>query len=487
MRQLETKMVKFKNPVSNPATTKAYKKELSNLSANEYMQIAALNKKENAASKAGYQISKNKHAQLKIQKKQILETQRSLKSASRDAKRFGNSATSSFKKAANAAKSANLTFSRYFTRFALVGAGSFFLTLRKTLKDVKEFQASGGRGTDSIFNSKQLQAVNQFNLSLKQTKRTLGSLRDGFIINLLPAFKEHLDTLNEWLFKNRELVKTKLKGFVEGLGKVFSNLSTAISGVFSVFNPLVNLIGGWGNVLTGFIGLGILSWVMRLGVFLKNGAAAIFFFTGAVRTLTVALMTNPICLTLMAIAAAVALIADEFIVTARGGDSLMNRFSGLKQVVNNFVDVIKKAWEWLVKLNQAVFDFSFGGGAKDMFDGMVDGAKETASEISNIFSKAFGGKHVAKGQINIGQQGIKNHKPNELLNGLNVRYAQQPRHFLNTNNSNKTTKNIITNHINITAPTGGTETENRNMVGLIKDEIKSELDLQHVKLMAAIG
>lgn len=460
--------------------------------SHEHAVIEKLNAKENIALKQEYQSNKSRHAQLKVQKKQIIETQRSLQAASRDAKRFGNSAASSFKKAASAAKSANLTFSRYFTRFTLVGAGSFFLTMRKTLKEAKEFQASGGGKSNSMFSSKQLHTVNQFNVSLKQTRRTLGELRNGFVVNLLPAFKEHLDSLNQWLNANRELIKTKLKGFVETLGSVFKNLSTAISGVFSVLNPLVGLIGGWGTVLTGFIGLGILSWVVRLGVFLKSGAAAIFFFSGAVRTLTVALMTNPICLTLMAVATAVALIADEFIVTARGGDSLMNRFTGLKKIGDKFTETLKNIWAWLIKVKDNMFKFTIRGGAKDMFNGIVDDAKKTAEGISDAFSNAFGGKHMATPTIQIGKQGANKNKPDQIINGFNVRHAQQPRHFHRSNNGAKTTKNIqVTNKqpitINITAPKGGTDADNRNIVGLMRSEIDRALDLQNAKLSSAIG
>jgi hypothetical protein len=366
------------------------------------------------------------------------------------------------------------------------------LALRNTLKDAKDFQSHRGKHSSNIFSPQQLQSVGQFNIAVRQTKRLIGDLRNGFIIGLLPAFKEHLTTLNHWLIANKQLIQMKLHGFVETLASVFKNLTWAISGVFSVFNPLVNLIGGWGTVLTGFIGVGILSWLVRLGAFLRTGAAAIIFFSGAVRTLTVALMTNPLCIALAAIAAAVVLIADEFIVTARGGDSLINRFTGLKTVVNNFVDVIKVAWEWLVKLNQAVYDFTFGGGARNMFNGMVEDAKETATKISDIFGNMIPtfGKNSANGMPNLGQNGKYQLTPDIVNRNLNLYHQPLGKPGLANvyNTTKKTIQSPVTNvHFNISTPTGGLSSDNQNMIKLMTKQIESALDLRDAKLLAAIG
>jgi hypothetical protein len=254
----------------------------------------------------------------------------------------------------------------------------------------------------------------------------------------------------------------------------------------------VGLIGGWGNVLTGFIGLGILSWVVRLGMFLKTGAAAVIFFSGAIRTLTIALMTNPIVLVLTAIATAIALIADEFIVTARGGDSLMNHFAGLKEIGDKFVVTLKNIWAWLIKVKDNMYDFSFGGGAKNMFNGLVDDANNVAQKISNRFSNMFGSKAVKTQFNNANPQGSKKEWKTQIIKGFNVTTVPHPNKLSGRNNS--TTKNInVTNNnkqpisINITVPPGGSEAQNKNMASLMKEEIQKALDLQSVELSAAIG
>jgi hypothetical protein len=461
------------HPQINSDALKAYKKDLASLSERQRNDVLKLNALEKNSIKEQIQNDKARYAQLQSVQTKLAATQ------------------SQFKAAATAAKSANLTFSRYFTRFAVVGAGSFFLTLRKTLKDVKDFQDGGGK-TNSLFSREQLNTTIQFNNSLKKTKATLGELRNGFVISLMPALQEYTDKMNEWLQQNREWIQLKLKNFVESLGSAFKNLTTIISSVFSILNPLVDLIGGWGNVLTGFIGLGILSWVVRLGMFLKTGASAVIFFSGAIKTLTIALLTNPIVLVLTAISAAIALIADEFIVTARGGDSLMNRFVGLKKIGDQFIGTLKNIWAWLIKVKDNMYDFSFGGGAKNMFNGLVDDANNAAQKISDRFTNMFGGKAVKTQFNNSNQQGSEKEWKTQIIKGFNVTTVPHPNKLSGRDNS--TTKNInVTNNnkqpisINITAPPGGSEAQNKNMASLMKEEIQKALDLQSIELSAAIG
>jgi hypothetical protein len=502
MLDLEGKINKHKNPVIDENELKSYKRDNSGLGRGHSELIERWNAKEKRQLDNEFQKNQKKHAQLKMLNKQLVNTQKNLKAASRDAKRFEDSATRSFKLAAGAARKTNWVFSRYFKRAALIGGGSFLFSMHKTLKDIKDFQEAGHRGTNSMFSTDQLNAATQFNVSLRQTKRSLTELRNGFVISLMPAFKDLLNDLNRWLITNKKMIQSELKKFIESLGSVFNTLASAVSTVFSVLDPLVNLIGGWGAVLSGFIGLGILSWVVRLGVFLRRAAAAVIFFSGAVRILTVSLMTNPLCLLFMAIAAAIALIADEFIVTARGGDSLINSFGGIKQVIDNCVSAIKTAIDWLVKLNQTMFDFTIGGGYKDAFKGLVGEAKKASSKISDSFGDALGANLVPKSRLKQLKSGGRNSRQigsPEDFGGLNIRvvdrlgesaFNSNARRSNASNRPSNITHNInnnnkITNTINV--PSGSTEVQQKAIMEQVEYQIQEALGIQNDKMTLDIG
>jgi hypothetical protein len=376
--------------------------------------------------------------------------------------------------------------------------------MHKTLKDIKDFQEAGHRGTNSMFSTDQLNAATQFNVSLRQTKRSLTELRNGFVISLMPAFKDHLNDLNRWLITNKKLIKSDLKKFIDTLSLVFKTLGAAVSGVFNVLDPLVNLIGGWGAVLSGFIGLGILSWVVRLGVFLRRAGAAILFFSGTLRTLTLALLTNPLYLALAAIAAVLALVADELIVTAKGGDSLINHFGGLRKVIDNCVESLKTAFKWLVKLSQSRFKFSIFGGYKDLFKGVSEEAKKESNKVADIFGDALGANLVPKSHLKqnrSGQRNLRKVGDSSDFNGLNVyavdRLKAPANHYSSrrlASNSAGGGKNItnnlthnskITNTINV--PSGSTEVQQKAIMEQVESQIKEAMEFQNIQLSAAIG
>lgn len=503
MSDLKAQIDQQLHPQINHQELTAYREELRNLSKSERLEIQQLNKLENEHTRQQINDNRLRYKQLQQVKNKLLETKRGFSSATR------------------AARAANMTFSRYFTRFALIGSGSFMLSLRKTLKDAQDFRDGGFSKTDSIFTRRQLIAVDRFNMSLRQTKKALGDLRNGFIIDLLPAFREYLDLFNIWLAKNKKAITSKINKFIETLGNTLTNLSSIISTVIGALNPLIDLIGGWGVVVSGIIGLGILSWVVRLGVFLNRAAAAVTVFAGAIKVLTVALMTNPIYLLLTAIAGVLVLVADEFIVTSKGGDSLMNRFAGLKRMGDAFIDTLQSIWGWLVKVKDNMFDFTFNGGAVNMFSSIVSDAKGAAKDVAdsfdNMFSSIFGNSkdssdfpktNITTRQVmqrtlvpNIDYPNTSNSNINEYGNsGLNILQATSQRHNLalqaaaNRSSNNKqsnTTKNVTINqtpsvHITVNAA-NNTEEQAIDIADEVRRQIQSEIDYSNEKLLNAIG
>ena len=466
MADLKAEINQQLHPQINTVALANYQKEIKYFRQDAKNDLLELNKAEKDAEQAQLNANRLKYKQLQAINTKLKETQRS------------------FQRAAATAKQANLAFSRYFTRFALIGAGSALLTIRKTLKDAQNFK-TGGK-TNNVFSKEQLNTVDRFNISLRTTQKTLGEMRNKFVVDLLPAFKEHLDSLNQWLTANKELINDKVKKFMDTLGKSLRMLSSAISVVFNVLTPLANLIGGWGTVLTGMIGLGIISWLVRLAIFLKQGSSAVILFSVAVRALTVALMTNPICLILMAVVAALVLIADEFIVTAKGGDSLMNRFSGLKKVVYDYVDALKAAWAWLVKVKDNMFEFTIGGfdKVKDFFSGVEKVQKEIV--------------HVTEGGLKMYRANESRYHRQDADNDLQQNYAGRGKAgIINNSNSihnhNSATSNPVTVtkkqnfNMTINVPKGTTKQQTIIIANEVQKHLKADREFSQQKTLHAIG
>jgi hypothetical protein len=468
-----------------------YRQELAALSEEQRQKVLALNKIERDAVNEQLKLLKDKSEQQGTVTVNLDKTNEKLE------------------KARDLAKNSSMAFSRFFAKFALIGAGSGLLALRNTLKDAKDFKEGRGK-TNNSFSRKQINDVDRFNVSLKQLKKTLGELRNKFVIDLLPTFRENLDALNEWLLKNKVLINSKVKKFIETLGTAFKILASSLRVVFSALNPLVDLIGGWGTLLSGIIGVGILSWLVRLGLFLSAGATAIKVFVGAVRVLTAALLTNPIALTIMAIVAALVLVADEFIVTAKGGDSLMNRFAGLKKMGDSFIETLKETWQWLVKVKDNMVDFTLGGvgKVKDFFTG---GGNQDSGSLNSKESGEFITQSKYPHKFPLSTTNHRIQKPHEMLQnaiapnstksgGLNIVYAKDhfkfPQSSLtnyhNSRSENNNVKTVNSNNkntfnVSINVPKGTSEEQSRAIAMEVQKQVQAEMEFHNEKTLNAIG
>ena len=461
MLQAKKEITKHLHPKGGYEEFTQYKENLKTYDRGEREKFIAMDKIENAANKDRILNERANLENLKAVHCKLLETKKS------------------FKATAQAAKAATMTFSRYFARFAMIGAGSFMLSMRNTLKDAEAFKA-GGAKTNNNFSSKQISDVNRFNVSVKQLKKTLGELRNKFIIDLLPTFKENLDLLNEWFLKNKVLINSKVEKFIQTLGSAFRTLASASKVIFNVLNPLVSLIGGWGVIAGGIIGAGILSWLVRLGIFLSSGATAIKVFAVALKVLTMALITNPICLTIGAIAAVIALLADEFIVTAKGGDSLINRFGGLNKMGDSFVETLKEIWQWLVKVKDNMFDFTIGG----------------MDKVKDFFKGTTGQKPMQKPHEMLQDSIAPNIKE---YGGLKVTHAVDhfklntpPSNYHNSRAENNEVKTVNSNNKNtfnfsINVPKGTGEEQSRVIAREVQKQVQAELNFHNEKTLNAIG
>lgn len=494
MQDLRAKIALNIEPNSNVDQLINYKKELQELSTTERKEIEELNRQENLRANADIKHNRQKLRDLTAIKAKLQE------------------ANNEFKRAARAANTANQTFSRFFSRFAFATIGGIGLNIRNTLKDAKEFKEGKVNKASGGFTKEQINSVDRFNSTLLQTRRITSGVRNNLVTELLPSIKEYLDMLNSWLVTNKELIKLKFKDFMSGLAKSFKSVFSVFKNFYNVLDPLVQLIGGWSTILTGFIGAGILSWIVRLGVFLGRAGKAVLFAAGAIKTFSIALYTNPLALLIIGIGAALALLADEIYVTIKGGDSLINRFAPLRTafdvtriVIEGFVDGLKEAWSWMVKLNDIMEDFSpiptfskLDKTLQDVFNNKYNiklfpeidtkgleklGETEKGLKIFKVGDAASAAakfRDDAKSGVGAGSIALKRIEPRTIAPSS-----------IGSSINNKNTRNVVNNRNNInlsvTLSEGTTEKQAREITTLVEEKLRESNTQNNLETLNAIG
>lgn len=204
---------------------------------------------------------------------------------------------------------------------------------------------------------------------------------------LIPVFDDIVVSVREWVIANRELIQSKLKGWVESLKKSlpelkkhFLNAAEKIKVFFEKVSAVLELVGGFEGIFKAF--------AVYIGIsFVASIAAA----AKAIITLGAAIMTTPVGWILMAITG----IAAGAILIYKNWDKV---WPVLKKVGHWIMSPLR----WFGKLTEWLTSFDlFDIGAK-IFTSLWDGMKSVFTKIKEWFS------------------GIKKIIPDFLLPGNNV-------------------------------------------------------------------
>jgi hypothetical protein len=436
------------------AELKAYRDELLSFSKEERKELLELNKLEKVAINEARREERQKH----------LEKQRQLKEEQRlEARnRFASW------------RSGIITASR---RVALAGAaitGGFGLALRSTLKDVDSYK-KGENENGSTFSPRQIAEVDKFNASLKTTASIARNLRNSFVIDMLPAVNEVVESFKEWMIANKDLIQGKLKGAIQTATDVLKLLAPIIGRIIGIFDMLISATVGWKYLITAVIGIGIAVWFA--GVASSIWAAVIAF-----RAFTVAMLSNPITAIITAIIAALVLLVDEIYVTIKGGDSLINRFLksdawGIcENYINTVTEALKNMWEWLIKVKDGLLSLP----SKTLKLGV-----ELKDNIKDFFDieKRIKNMDLPAGYIPKSAKvfSMPSYSPEELASSSSIMHSTNQK----TNNNNITQKNSF--NMNITVPVGTSAEQAKVITDLVKAELEKHQEFETEKTLAAIG
>ena len=471
--ELQAKVNEQMMPKMDASELTAYKKELSELTIAERKEVEALNKAEDHETRASIKRNQAKIRELRQVKSKIDDNARA------------------FRRMAREARIANDRLSRFFTRFTLGVGGGLLLNLRGTLKSAEEEKSGRRRTSSGGFSDKDLQSVNTFNRSLTQTKRIATGLRNNFIAGLLPSLGEFLDKMNYWLVTNRELIKSKLDKFVGALSGAISNVASAVSKVGKFLAPIVDKVGGLETVFTVLIGGGIISWLARLGAgFVSTirpiGTLISAFYawakaSKAVKFVLTAISRNPMVLVITGLVAALGLLIDELYVTAKGGDSLINRFKATNKVVGalaivveGFTEGLKDAWSW----------------AKKLLDVMLKLAGKAADEFSNLpavnlfgdgkapeWSKGFKKVDIDDTDLNVYSADASQITP---------KFAENARLSKAVSAKNNVTNNQTVN-LSLNLPEGTSDFQAQKVIKIVNDQVGKLNRMADIEMLNATG
>lgn len=366
------------------------------------------------------------------------------------------------------------TLSRKIPLMSAAVGGVFALNTRGTLNDVEDYKKTGATKSGNVFSRNQVKTVDTFNRSLKSVNYSIKEIRNGVVIDLLPPLNTILIVFKNWMDKNRELIKSKLKDTITAVGDALKIVLPILKRVFKIFDAIISPTLGWKRAITLIVGIGLAAWLTGVVVRVWN-------LIGVFGVLA----KHPLNLKLTVIIAVLALLIDEIWVTIEGGDSLINRF--LKSDGWDFcIDKLTKVWDLLKKLGKAVLPKQ---------ETIREAMDETGKQLWEINKEKLTKKAKENNQ-NIKFIDMKNYKLNkpapyqpkfDKVKDFSDSFANSPSIMNATNQNHKVINQKNSFNINVSVPVGTSEEQALLITNIVKKQIKKSFEYENEKSMAAIG
>ncbi len=243
------------------------------------------------------------------------------------------------------------------------------------------------------------QAAEEFNDSMTRMFRILDSVRRMIATALLPQAEELIKTFTEWVKVNKEIIKQRFESFVTFLTKALTIMGKAVGVVIDGFGMLIEAVGGLDNAFE------LLLLTMGV-VFGAKVLSSIFAFIKLIRTAGTAILVLQAKLLLIpiligAVIAALALLIEDIITFAQGGDSLFGKmleeFPLIEKGFNIIRDTLTDIWELIQSIGKGIGEFAGAivvgtekliedplGTAGEFIQGLNPFSGETVDEVGNF-------------------------------------------------------------------------------------------------------
>lgn len=353
---------------------------------------------------------------------------------------------------------------RMFKAQQLIGGASeeMIRLLSKGRKGIQEF-SDEARGAGAVLGKDFIEQSSKFNLEIRRALIGLDGLKNTIAVKVLPYMTKAIEAFNKWWKINGEVVRTMARFGSQAIMNTFSVLvsiiSTVVNAVKKLFDWLESIHPAFGKIALGIGGATIAFKVL----------SALFAASPLGRAIAI----------VTALAAAIALLADDLKVFVDGGDSQFERildwvddllglegtaqmvreaflaiadgsvwssiYDALKQTKDAFFDWVTSIPEMVVGMVEKLADLlsldNIAGGllkgleaVADFFGGSVTGG--TTRSASSIAGGIAGGGAVSPAAAN-------------ATGGANGNTYNDTR-----SSSLRSTKSQQTNHITINLPAG---------------------------------
>lgn len=432
----------------------AYDTELQDISAKERAEVKRLNVLEKQAGREALVIQRQKYSFIKTEQAALLKQEKLRQQEQRRYITSQNSIAAGIKRLA-------LGFGATF---------SIFSGFKSTLEDIKKFKS--GDKSAGVFSKKDIQAATTFSAVIKQVKGSFTEIKNSILIGVMPAISGFLNVINEFVQKNKQLIKQKLNLVIDILTISFKLLYITISKLKQILDPVVEKIGGWSNAISALIALGVVSWIGSVIVAIsgfigittaasaivsvfKAGAIALEGALIALRTVMFALSVTPLGLIITAIVAAIAALIINL-------DLVIPLWDKMRSSISIVTDTMKELWEWLIKAKDAILDFPKN--IKTKIEGVF-----SSNEIPTKFAENAGNvKQILGGVEDAGSKAVVNNST--------------------SSSSQKVTfspKNSFSFNLNV--PSGTTEEQARFLSSLVVKEVDKRLSYDNELFLNTVG
>lgn len=270
-------------------------------------------------------------------------------------------------------------------------------TLNKGSKGLKEY-AEQAENAGNVISGENVDALKEFDDSVKSTGASLTGLKNEAVIALLPTLREMLGDFQEWFKANRKIIGQKLQ-------TIFKALAFAVRAVAAGVGILVDVLTWMGDhmtfVLTAVGALTLALFLLKAGAIESGLAAAAAWIVAALPLIVIT-----------AIILALILIVNDLYEAFTGGKSVIKdlaiafiKWFGSTGVGKVLLDVlhaieaiitkVQEAIAWLGKMGKKIGGAAYDATHNSAHDQMLnhgeaasDAAEQRASVDSEIATSA---------------------------------------------------------------------------------------------------
>jgi len=207
----------------------------------------------------------------------------------------------------------------------------------------------------------------EFTQSMASLWTVISGIANAIGEHIMPAFREWIDVLAEFILENRELIKSGINAFFDVFAAIVGTAITLVTGLVKAIKA-INKPFNWMVKLLKLISIYLIGIVaMKIYALLGLAATAAWTFVGSLFGVNLALLKTNILLggiplLIGAILVGLALIAEDLYVWSQGGNSVFGLLIEGANKIGNRVN------SWIDKIKNKMI--------RGLIRGVINGAKE---------------------------------------------------------------------------------------------------------------